>query len=69
MEFSEKISPEMNSDEWSVISERHDDSWLLAAHEKAVTFNWPGRDGAVQPVSYGIFGHTDGSLMPCLRAR
>lgn len=23
---------------------------LLAANEKAVTFNWPGRDGAVQPV-------------------
>lgn len=68
MEFSEKISPEMNSDEWSVISQRPDDSWLLAAHEKAVTFNWPGQDGAVQPVLNSISGHIDGSFMPCLKA-
>lgn len=41
---------------------------LLAAHEKAVTFYWPGSDGAVQPVLYSVLGHTDGRLMPCLEA-
>lgn len=48
MEFSEKISPEINSDERSIIRGILTAGWwLLAAHEEAVTFYWPGRDGEV----------------------